>query len=138
MAPTNREEHSGSGMNTRLADKLVANVCTDSPPHMNPRLADKLLDRIAEISEGNVERTTRYLTGKANGAERQAKFKQARLNAGERQIYVWLSEPQMVSLKKSFPGPRGGIDWDKVIEAALKGRPAESLGGRTCGKVDAR
>ena len=37
---------------------------------MDSQIAEKILDRIAELSRGNEERTMEYLTGKAGMSDR--------------------------------------------------------------------
>jgi hypothetical protein len=46
---------------------------------------------------------------------------------GLKQIYIWISEDHIKRLKEKYPGPRGGINWTAVIEAAL-GIPSRDEG----------
>ncbi len=52
--------------------------------------------------------------------ERQRRLKQKRLAAGIKPNQVWLSDADIDALKSSYPGPKGGIDWAKVIQTALE------------------
>ena len=54
------------------------------------------------------------------GLERQLSLIAKRKAEGMARLTVWVSQRAVESLKKRFPGARGGIDWDSVIRAALE------------------
>jgi hypothetical protein len=101
---------------------------------MDPKFEGKLLDRIAELAKGNEDRTIEYLTksGKASLAERQSKWIESQRAEGRRMVKAWLAGDDIAALKLRFPGPRGGIDWPAVVEAALsapvRGAQGECIG----------
>lgn len=53
------------------------------------------------------------------GAERQAAFTARQGEKGARLVKAWLSVETISALKARYPGPRGGVDWEGVAEAAL-------------------
>ncbi len=87
---------------------------------MDPKIAGKILDRIAELSQGNEQRTMDYLSKPQTGAERQRRYEEKLMGEGLRQVKTWLPEKDIATVKAAFPSPRGGIDWKAVIKAALK------------------
>jgi hypothetical protein len=53
-------------------------------------------------------------------AERQKDFRQRRAAKGLIRPEVWLEPSVLESLRKAFPGPRAGVNWPRVIAAALE------------------
>lgn len=86
---------------------------------MDPAFAGRLLDRLAELTRGNTPRTLEYLTMKT-AAERQKRLHEKRLAEGIRPLKVWVSDQDYDALQAAYPGPRAGIDWQAVIDAALR------------------
>ncbi len=86
---------------------------------MDPAFAGRLLDRLAELARGNEPRTLEYLTMKT-AAERQKRLHEKRLAEGTRPYKVWVSDQDSSALQRAFPGPRAGIDWQAVIDSALR------------------
>lgn len=50
---------------------------------------------------------------------RQARRREQLKFDGLKPTQVWLSEGQMAALKRAYPGPRGGIDWQSVIQKSV-------------------
>ncbi|BBL77464.1 hypothetical protein MishRS11D_45620 (plasmid) [Methylomagnum ishizawai] len=97
---------------------------------MDPKVAGKILDRIAELSQGNEQRTMEYLSKTQTGADRQRKYAEKRQSEGKKQVYLWLDNDNADALKREYPGIRGGINWQAIIKVALahvegKDRPKE-------------
>ncbi len=82
-------------------------------------IADKMLDRIVELGRGNEKRTLDYLTGGASTAERQQALNRRRAEAGQHRVTVWTSIADLDALRAKYPGVRGGIDWQAIIDKAL-------------------
>jgi hypothetical protein len=82
---------------------------------MDPKIAGRMLDRIADLSRGNEQRTMEYIMG---GVERQKRLRENKAKGGLTRMELWMSDEQKAALRERFPGPRGGIDWDRVIQAA--------------------
>ena len=61
-------------------------------------------------------------------AERQAATKQRKRQEGYSQIPIWVHVTQRNQLMQQFPGPRGGIDWSAVIDAAIQSRERGTKG----------
>lgn len=57
-----------------------------------------------------------------SGSERQRDLIERRQAAGVTRMTVWLSDLDKGALREHFPGPRGGIDWGAVVQAALTGK----------------
>jgi len=85
---------------------------------MDSQIAEKILDRIAELSRGNEERTMEYLTGKG-GYERQKRVRDKKIAQGLIRMEVWADPESTEALRQRFPGPKQGVSWPAVIEAAL-------------------
>ena len=92
---------------------------SDSEKHrsLSP-LVDAVLDRIVSLDRGD-GRFSEYLRMKS-GSERQKALKDSRKASGQRLSNVWLPAVSLDQLREKFPGPRGGINWLAVVEAALK------------------
>ena len=88
---------------------------------IDKRFTEKLLDRIAELSADNPDRLTEYLsTMEKTGPARQAKLRQSKRDDGLRRLELWTDDATIDALKERYPGPRGGIDWPALLEAALQ------------------
>ena len=83
------------------------------------KLAGRLLDRIADLARGNEARTLEYLDMQKTAAERQKALADRREQDGIRPYKLWVSAADAEALRERFTGARGGIDWAKVIAAAL-------------------
>jgi hypothetical protein len=59
----------------------------------------------------------------ASRAARQEKLRKTRLEQGIKPVKVWVSNTDMERLKERYPGPRNGVNWQAVIDAAMKGEP---------------
>ncbi|MBM4199823.1 MAG: hypothetical protein FJ189_00870 [Gammaproteobacteria bacterium] len=90
---------------------------------MDPAFAGRLLDRLAELTRGNEPRALEYLTMKT-AAERQKRLHEKRLAEGIRPLKVWVSDQDYDALQAAYPGPRDGVDWKAVVDAALRKTPA--------------
>ena len=55
----------------------------------------------------------------STGSERQKRLKQNRMAAGIKRVLVWAKESDLETLRERFPGPKGGVNWDGVINIAL-------------------
>jgi hypothetical protein len=87
---------------------------------MSNNITDKMLDRIVELGRGNENRTLGYITGGgASTAERQKALNRRRAEAGQHRVTVWATVPDLDALRAKYPGVRGGIDWQSVIDKAL-------------------
>ena len=53
-------------------------------------------------------------------ATRQADLKVRRLADGQRRIPIWVRGEDLAVLRSRFPGPRGGVDWQRVIDRAVQ------------------
>jgi len=53
-------------------------------------------------------------------AERQQKLFEKRTSAGMRPVKVWLTGGDYEALRGAFPGSRGGVDWQRVVDVALR------------------
>ena len=84
-------------------------------------IAARMLDRIAELGKGNEERTLDYImnSDKPTSAERQAALIQRRTEAGQNRVTVWAAVSDLDALRAKYPGQRGGIDWQSIIDKAL-------------------
>lgn len=60
------------------------------------------------------------LTSALSTSERQRDLKQRRKAEGIHRVMIWVSADDREALRQHFPGPRGGIDWQAVITAALR------------------
>lgn len=88
-------------------------------------IANAMLDKIVELGKGREERTLNYLSQKS-AAERQQALVERRAQSGQARVTVWAQQAQLDALKGQFPGPRGGIDWQAVIDKALGIRKRKS------------
>jgi hypothetical protein len=88
---------------------------------MDKRLEDRLYNRLMELAEGDGGRLMDHLQGAGN-AERQAKFTERMKAEGWRRVPVWVQESDLDALRKEYPGPRGGVDWQAVLDAVLRGK----------------
>ena len=89
------------------------------------RTARENLDRIAaehpELrGQSTAEDWERVLSGLNDGAERQRKLTERRIAAGMVRAGVWLHRDALTALQARYPGPRGGVDWNAVLAAALQ------------------
>lgn len=83
-------------------------------------IVSAMLDRLAEITAGNEQRTADYLTTMAKTtSERQSELKARRQIQGKREARIWATGDDLERLRAKYPGPRGGIDWQAVIRAAI-------------------
>jgi len=87
---------------------------------MDKRIKERLYSELATIAADDGGRLQSYLAG-ASTAERQARYKQQRKAEGKRRAYVWIHRDKEAELKRLYPGERGGVDWDAVIDAAIRG-----------------
>lgn len=81
------------------------------------------LDRIAAehpelLGESTPEEWEQTL--KSTGLERQKHLISSRIKGGMKRLTIWVSSDDMEALRETFPGPRGGADWKRIAEAALK------------------
>lgn len=109
---------------------------------MTDKMRGRILDRIAELSEGNESRLMDYLAGEQDTGEtpqdaqdmpeylpatinaaRQKKLKENRRKAGMKCCNVWVMKDTAARLQAQYPGDRGGINWQAVINAALERNP---------------
>ena len=100
---------------------------------MDPAFAGRLLDRLAELTHGNEPRALEYITRKT-AAERQKRLHEKRLAEGVRPLKVWVRDQDYDALQAAYPGPRQGIDWQAVIDAALR-RPQPRVTATKTGEV---
>ena len=62
------------------------------------------------------------------GSERQSRLAAKRTADGYRRVPVWVPAADLAALRVRYPGPRGGIDWEMAIAAALRdGAPVDDL-----------
>ena len=91
---------------------------------MNRRIAAQMLDRIAELGRGNEQRTMDYLmSDRTTTGERQKALMQRRNEAGQRRVTLWAHLTDLAELRARYPGIRGGIDWQAIINKALGRKP---------------
>ena len=55
-------------------------------------------------------------------APRQQALRQRRQAQGQVRVTLWASQDEREALRQRYPGPRGGIDWQAIIAAALAAR----------------
>lgn len=67
--------------------------------------------------------------------QRQKRFAENRRQAGLRALKLWLPEADIAALREAFPGPRGGIDWSRVVAQALSGRSAPVIAAVTSSPI---
>lgn len=87
---------------------------------MDKRLEEKLFDRLAELTKGDGGRFMAHLETVAASENRQAKFEARKRAEGYQRIPIWVHRDELPELKAKYPGPRGGVDWQAVLDAALK------------------
>jgi hypothetical protein len=97
---------------------------------------NKRFDKIVELGRGNEDRTLDFITGGASTAERQQALVRRRKAEGQQRVTVWASLADLDALRASYPGQRGGIDWQAIINKAL-GRKAERLAANKSKPEDA-
>ena len=64
--------------------------------------------------------------------ERAARLRARMLADGLKGASIWAPEQDLDALRAAYPGPRGGIDWPKIIRLAL------SQGGLAANQPDSR
>ena len=52
-------------------------------------------------------------------AQRQQSLKQRRHAQGQVRVTLWTGRDTLEELRQRYPGPRGGVDWQAIIAAAL-------------------
>ena len=85
---------------------------------MHKQFKDRLYDRLAALAADDGGRLMGELN-RLSAAERQKIFRDRRVAAGQTRALIWLNPAQSEALKLRFPGPRGGISWGAVIDAAM-------------------
>jgi hypothetical protein len=88
---------------------------------MDKRLESRLYDRLAELTQGDGGRLMDYLEGATPTADRRARHEALRKAQGYQRVPIWVHENELVELRVRYPGPRGGVDWGKVVQVALRG-----------------
>lgn len=91
------------------------------------RQASANLDRIAAdhpelLGKSTPEEWEEILKEQVNQqiAERQRRLVAKRLTEGKKRALIWAPKPDLDALKDAYPGPRGGIDWQTIIQGALE------------------
>jgi len=88
------------------------------------RIAAEHPELLGKSTPEEWEKTLNDQDTASTGSERQKRFKKNRLEAGIKRVLVWAKESDLETLRKRFPGPKGGVNWDGVINVALnKTRP---------------
>lgn len=89
---------------------------------MDARFRDRLYSRLIELTKHDEGRFMIHLAEEqAPNVKRQARFTASKQAAGYRRIPVWIHDDDLQTLKKRFPGERGGVDWQSVIKAINAG-----------------
>jgi hypothetical protein len=61
-----------------------------------------------------------HLEQAASDADRRAKHEAQRRAEGYRRVPIWVHRDELDALRARYPGPRGGVDWQAVVRAALR------------------
>lgn len=85
---------------------------------MHTKIRDRLYDRLAALAGNDGGRLMNEIS-RLSAAERQRAFRERRAAEGKRRAVLWITPAQGDALRSRFPGPRGGIEWNAVITAAL-------------------
>lgn len=89
------------------------------------REAHANLDRLAKehpelLGQSTTEEWEAVLTAQS-GTERQKRLIAKRQASGMARLSIWLTDEEVEALRNRYPGPRGGVDWQAVAAAALRG-----------------
>lgn len=94
---------------------------------MDKAVQDRILDRLAGlVGQDDEDRMQQYLEklerrAKAQ-AEAQARLRERKQAEGMRRVQAYISLEHYSALCKHYPGPRGGIDWERLADAALRAK----------------
>jgi hypothetical protein len=86
---------------------------------MDKQLEARLYDRLVDLSQGDGGKLMAHLAATASSAERQTRYEEKRRGEGFQRVPIWVHENELVALRQRYPGPRGGVDWSAVVQAAL-------------------
>ena len=90
---------------------------------MNVTMQRRMLARLAELG-GDDTRLTEYIelleSQRQARADAAARTRKRRHAAGLRRAEGYVTARQHEALRVRFPGPRGGVDWQAVADAALE------------------
>ncbi|NCU20612.1 hypothetical protein EOM89_07720 [Candidatus Falkowbacteria bacterium] len=90
----------------RQARERLKALAREHPELLGPSTTDEWEMTLSEALSGT--------------ARRQQDLKQRRHAQGLVRVTLWASQDERESLRQHYPGPRGGIDWQAVIAAALR------------------
>lgn len=100
----------------RQASANLDRIAADHPELLGPSTTEEW-EEVLNEQISNPERRQKL------AANRQAELRQRRKAEGVKRETIWLSDNHRAALKQRFPGPRAGIDWEHVVEAALTPTP---------------
>jgi hypothetical protein len=92
---------------------------------MDKQLEARLYDRLADLTRDDGGRLMEHLETAASTAQRQTRHEQKRRAEGFQRVPIWVHESELAALRQRYPGPRGGVEWGAVIQAALGDAPAD-------------
>jgi hypothetical protein len=94
---------------------------------MDPKMQARVLDQLAElVGTDDGGRLSGYLTSLEERAKARAdaqhRYRERRKASGMIKAQTYLSADKAAVLVALFPGPRKGIDWAAVADAAIKSK----------------